>query len=362
MVEMKTGKIRRVTSRIFAVILLILQGAVLDFYLAREKERSWIAWIVTDVFVLAAWVYALAFSYRKKRNSETESYLSDELTIAYVAWIAYTLHLVPQIAVIMKLIGHKLDEETMTFGPNVLLMNFCLTPILFLFLVLALHDTQPSSIRKFYLEKLVATVTIDLFDSVEMLEYLFSKHNLTPVIEHCILSFSCINLFLPTLALYELKHNKFHPSGEVSSISFKFLYICVFLLFVDLPFLVLRLILWHSFDLDVGVLLAKNVLGIILGLVDIAEYLADQRPKKCDHCGKTFDKTSFKSHLQLCVINDEEIEFVDRLKTTEIDKPARTMGSQTLTTAESICEVHRSTIQENKWQREEEDTVFDSTL
>ena len=40
MVEMKTGKIRRVTSRIFAVILLILQGAVLDFYLAREKETQ----------------------------------------------------------------------------------------------------------------------------------------------------------------------------------------------------------------------------------------------------------------------------------------------------------------------------------
>ncbi|KAJ7394736.1 hypothetical protein OS493_000565 [Desmophyllum pertusum] len=129
-------------------------------------------------------------------------------------------------------------------------MNLCLTPMLFLFLIYAHHDAKSHSRRKYYLEKMTAAVTLDLFDSVEMMEYLFDKDKISIELENSILVFSCINIFLPTFALFELKFNKFHDSGEISPISFKFIYICSFMFFVNVPFLVLRLILWHGYHLQ----------------------------------------------------------------------------------------------------------------
>ena len=179
-------------------------------------------------------------------------------------------------------------------------MNLCLTPMLFLFLIYAHHDAKSHSRRKYYLEKMTAAVTLDLFDSVEMLEYLFDKDKITIELENAILAFSCMNIFLPTFALFELKYNKFHESGEISPISFKFIYICSFMFFVNVPFLVLRLILWHGYQLDVSVLLAKNALAIVMGIIEIMEFFGEQRPRRCKVCSKTFAKVFFKSHLKTC--------------------------------------------------------------
>ena len=304
----RAATIRRTLCRIFGIILLAAQGAILDFYLVagNSNKSSWIAWVVTDIIVLLVWTFTMVKSHKRlKKNiaiqkEDDGQLLKDELAYAYLAWIVYALHLVPQAAVIMKLIAHKLDEGTMFFGPNLLKMDFCLTPVLFLFLVFAHHDAKPNSRRKFYLEKLLGMVTLDLFDSVEMLEYLFDKDAIPPSIHNAILVFASINFLLPTLALYELKHNKFHDSGEVSPVSFKLLYICIFLLFVNIPFLVIRLILWHKYHLDISVLLAKNGLGIMLGILEIGEFIGEQRPKRCNTCSKTFIKEFYKPHRENC--------------------------------------------------------------
>jgi len=158
---------------------------------------------------------------------------------------------------------------------------------------------------------MTAAVTLDLFDSVEMLEYLFDRDKITIGLENAILAFSCMNIFLPTFALFELKYNKFHDSGEISPISFKFIYICSFMFFVNVPFLVLRLILWHGYHLDISVLLAKNALGIIMGIIEIMEFFGDQRPRRCENCSRTFAKGFFKSHRQICSLN-EDLEMTAR--------------------------------------------------
>lgn len=196
----------------------------------------------------------------------------DEIKFAFVAWIVYTVHLVPQIATLFKMKTRVFDDENLAFGGNTLKMNLCLTPMLFLFLIYAHHDAKSHSRRKYYLEKITAAVTLDLFDSVEMLEYLFERGSLPTEVETAILVFSCMNIFLPTFALFELKYNKFHDSGEVSPISFRFIYIFSFMFFVNVPFFVLRMILWHKYHLDISVLLAKNALAITLGVLEIFEF------------------------------------------------------------------------------------------
>ena len=296
----KTGMYRRLAARVFAIGLLILQGAILDYYLIAEESSSWFAWIVTDAIVLFTWVFTMWISQRNRRKFGKSSESMDEIKFAYLAWIVYAAHLVPQVATLFKRKASLLEEKRHIFGPNMLKMNLCLTPMLFLFLIYAHHDAKSHSRRKYYLEKMTAAVTLDLFDSVEMLEYLFDKDKITVELENAILAFSCMNIFLPTFALFELKYNKFHESGEISPISFKFIYICSFMFFVNVPFLVLRLILWHGHQLDVSVLLAKNALAIVMGIIEIMEFFGEQRPRRCEVCSKTFAKAFFKSHLKTC--------------------------------------------------------------
>ena len=302
----KTGIYRRIFARALAVSLLVLQGAILDYYLIIEEKSSWgFAWIITDAIVLSAWVFTMWMSHR--RSAGVNLLAKDEIKFAYIAWIVYAAHLVPQVATLFKLKAPVYDDSELVFGPNMLKMNLCLTPMLFLFLIYANHDAKSHSRRKYYLEKMTAAVTLDLFDSVEMLEYLFDKEKITIKLENAILAFSCMNIFLPTFALFELKFNKFHDSGEVSPVSFKLIYVCSFMFLVNVPFLVLRVILWRGYHLDVSVLLAKNVLAVILGIIEIFEFFGEQRPRKCEACKRTFAKHFFKEHCRLCS-QDQNLE------------------------------------------------------
>ncbi|KAJ7363518.1 hypothetical protein OS493_009673 [Desmophyllum pertusum] len=90
-------------------------------------------------------------SHRKSRSPATTA-TKDEIKFAYLAWIVYAVHLVPQVATLFKLKASVLDER-LIFGPNMLKMNLCLTPMLFLFLIYAHHDAKSHSRRKYYLEK-----------------------------------------------------------------------------------------------------------------------------------------------------------------------------------------------------------------
>ena len=304
----KTSIYRRLFATVLAVIFLVLQGIVLDYCLIVRKSSSWwFAWILTDAIVLSAWVYTMWISHRKSQSEEAMS--KDGLKFAYIAWVVYAIHLVPQVATVFKHNVNVFEEEERVFGTNMIKMNLCLTPMLFLFLIYAHHDAKSHSRRKYYLEKITAAVTLDLFDSVEMLEYLFDKEKISIELENAILAFSCMNIFLPTFALFELKFNKFHDNGVVSPISFKFIYICSFMFLVNVPFLVLRLILWHGYHLDVSVLLAKNVLAIMIGIIEIFEFFGEQRPRKCDACSWTFAKDHFKAHRKTCS-RDQKLETI----------------------------------------------------
>ena len=295
----RTAILRRVFARVLTISLLVLQGAILDYYLILERTSSWcFAWIVTDATSLSTWLFLMWTSQRRSQIAHTKA--KDRMKIVYIAWIVYAVLFVPKVVTLFKTKVSLFDDEKPALSPNAFKMNLSITPMLFLFLIFSHHDVKSLSRRKYYLEKLTAAVALDLFDSVEMLEYLFAKEKITITLENAILAFSCLNFFLPTFALFELKFNKFYDSGEVSSISFKFIYICSFMCFVNVPFLVLRLILWHGFHLEVSVLLAKNFLAIVMGLIEIMEFFVEERPKKCVGCQKTFAKGYLKSHRGMC--------------------------------------------------------------
>ena len=331
---------RRVLARILAVSFLILQGVILDYFLIIEESSLWwFAWIITDAIVFFAWVYTMWLSHRKSQSAMAK----DGVKLAYIAWIVYAVHLVPQVATLFKLKAPVYDDEKHVFGPNTLKINLCLTPMLFLFLIYAHHDAKSHSRRKYYLEKITAAVTLDLFDSVEMLEYLFDKEKISIELQNAILAFSCMNIFLPTFALFELRFNKFHDNGEISPISFKFIYICSFMFFVNVPFLVLRLVLWHGYHLDISVLLAKNALAIIMGIVEIFEFFGEQRPRRCESCTRTFSKEFYKEHHRVCSPHQSDLSKVITFEEARNGKDKIVVGSSEKLDSEISTKISKET-------------------
>ena len=180
MARSRRTKYRQVFPRILALIFLIVQGAVLDVHFITEMKTPWrFTWITTDVIVLSTWMYTMWMSTERKSRSVKTAVTEDGTKFAYIAWIVYALHLVPQVATLFRLVTPVYNDKKEVFGPNVIKMNLCLTPMLFLFLIYAHQGARSHSRRKYYLDKITSAVTLDLFDSVEMLQYLFEKEKIT---------------------------------------------------------------------------------------------------------------------------------------------------------------------------------------
>ena len=307
-------KIRNLLPRIIALILLTLQAGLLDYFLIKHENIKWLAWVVTDAFVLVVWTMAMLSSTIPMcdlfRGWLVKNPKGNDFTATYVAWLVYAACFGPQVAVIFKLLAHELDRDDI-LDPNFLKLTLSITPMLFVCLVYSHHKFRESFARKTYVQILVSSVTLDLFDSVEILEYLFDKEFISSSVEIAIIVFSCINFCLPVLALYELKNNKFRETGQVPAISFKLLYVLSFLCFVNIPFLVIRAYLWHTFKLDVSILFAKNILGIIFGFTEIYDYYTETMPTKCVSCKGTFAKSHFKKHMKTCITRREQADQAD---------------------------------------------------
>ena len=319
-------------GKVLCILLLLLQGGVLDYYLVKEsKSSSYLGFITTDVLVLIIWLIVVFIAktrfdiwmklqhpncpkfklrWRSRRNDDQvdaryrEDY-PDELPYAFVAWLAYTsITLVPEVAVIFKNYADKL-EDVKIYGQNILKGALCITPILFLLLVNSHHNAKPHSTRKWYVDKLTGGVTLDLMDSIDFLEILFLNDfviNLPKALENAIIAFACINFFLPTLALLELSVNKF--DGQVRPVSFQVLYSLSYIILVNVPFFVIRLVLWFVYNQDVSVFIAKNIIMTFIYVMDIRESLGPSKPKKCPTCGKLFIPSCLETHRTQCHLTD----------------------------------------------------------
>jgi hypothetical protein len=313
-------KIRNLFPRIIGLLLLTLQAGLLAYFLVDHQSTKWLAWIVSDVFIIIVWTMAMLGSTIPMcglfRGWLVKNPKGNDFTATYVAWLAYAVHFVPQVATIFKVFADELDRDGF-LNPNFLKLTLSITPMLFVCLVYSHHKSRESFARKTYVQILVSSVTLDLFDSVEILEYLFDKEFISSSVEISIIVFACINFCLPVLALYELKHNEFRETGQVPAVSFKLLYVLSFLCFVNIPFLVIRAYLWHAFKLDVSILFAKNILAIYFGFAEIHEYYSETMPTTCDSCNETFAKSYVKNHMKTCIAKTEGVESFETDDVTE---------------------------------------------
>lgn len=306
-----------IVGKAVCIILLILQGAILDVYLVEHHDTNSLGFVATDIIVVAIWIGVMFIAKRKflsklkkvrrrfkkekvdGRDKDPGDY-ADEIPYVFIAWFAYVaITLVPEVAVIFKRFADQLGDAKV-FGQNILKIALCITPMLFLLLVNSHHDSKPYSQRKVYIDKVSAGVTLDLLDSIDILEILFMNDielKLPVGLENAIIVFACLNFFLPTLALLELSAI---VKGQVRSAAFKVMYSISYILLINIPLGAIRIILWTQYNQDVSVFIGKNVIASAIYAFDIYESLGPEKPKQCPTCEKHFAPDVIDGHKNHC--------------------------------------------------------------
>lgn len=235
-------------AKVSCVGLVLFQGILLDVYLVKFHSALWWLWTLVDALLISSWTVLLvviwrAYKKKEKMKREAEDMIDgrdltkfpDEIKHAYLAWIVYALSLIPRVVILYRKDASTLFEHDI-FGPNFLKVATSCTPLIFILLIYALHDGKQVSARKYFLNSMVGTITLDLFDSIDLLEFLFEPEDqfkFPREILDSTLAFACINFLLPALALTEIRVNGF--SGQVSSLPFNIIYKGSNVFLVNLP-------------------------------------------------------------------------------------------------------------------------------
>ena len=247
-------------------VLYGLQSYSLTSYpVVYNSNEGFYALILLFIPALALWIWILC----DDKN----------LNWLFVVWLAYVwFALIPLIGIIFggdDPIENKLNSEAF-FGPNVLKMTLCVSPLL---LLLLLSTGTDSMSYRDLIWLLSLRIALDLFDSVEMLEVVLEEnvvhHNIPRCFEYAIISFACISFIFSPLQLMQVKTNDY---GEWK---YRKLISCAQrtaqTLIVNCVFLGLRLALFLKFGKDASIFIAKNGIIILLSLFEICS--------RCECCG-----------------------------------------------------------------------------
>lgn len=286
----QTQLICELIAFILCVLITSAQLGLIDFYFVHHGQTLlWLLWIVADCLVIAVMCWLLHFAINYSRRCLKRPCASDDdenIQYAFVVWLVYSLVLLAKIATFFpiysaKLIPLPVENETdlaraekppILWGPITLKFILALSAVIFLLLVLSHHYNRLNKPRANYLSYLSSAISIDLLDSVLFLELLVepaiaSKLEANPFLKAVILILACFNFVLPTFSLFKLRYRKGLPSWV--PLPYEKLYALFYLLFVNVPYLVIRAYLWRQVRRDVSIFLMKNLIMITVGMRDV---------------------------------------------------------------------------------------------
>ena len=242
-------------GRLLFFSLMVIQSFFLAAYPAKYEDRvSWYSITVLYLPAILVWFWVLC----KEEN----------LNWLFTVWALYVwLALVPIIIIIFVRVEKQLDGDRF-FGPNVLKMTLCFSPVL---LLLLLNTAMDLTEYRDVIAKLSLSLTLDLFDGIEMLEVVLEEneynHAVPKAFKIAIIVFACLSFVLSPLQLLEIK---FKENGEWKIRSrTATLRIVAQMLFVNFVFLLLRLILSSGYGKDASIFIAKNFITIVNCLLEI---------------------------------------------------------------------------------------------
>lgn len=223
--------------------------------------------IIVAICMLVAVGHTILFWRQTHKGRQTRYGLN--LKFGYVVWLLYS-----------SLTSAKIIFAAYKLPNNVTLnqayrLSLCLSAMVFLLLVMSYHFHQVDHHLQTYLSFLVSTVTLDICDSVQILDLLYQPHLIKVIstVKIVTLVLVTINFVLPTAALFDLQLREF----PFTRLPWDKLYSLSYILVVNVPYLCLRLYIWatdnHPQTIttpESGVIfLVKNVIMIIVATRDI---------------------------------------------------------------------------------------------
>eukprot|EP00117_Sycon_ciliatum_P050244 scpid71472/ scgid35488/ len=347
---------RVLISRVLIFLLLAVQGAILDAFLIHNRSELNYAWIACDLVVLFVWAVLIVeprlpqlivsrcvYGCCATRGRNATDGHHRELRTMWVSWLVYScVSLGPRVGVAYYTVAPDLSVEPF-LGSNLLKFSIALTAALFLCLIYAHVGAEPYTYEKFYLERMQTGVVLDIFDSGEFLDIFFTEERrdeggeefvFTRALQIAIIVFGVVNLVAPFVALVEVerKHRPEHRyslgAHRWSNTKLIYLYLNTFV--VNLPFAILRIVLWVGHDKEVSVLLVKNIIFIIMNVMDISEYYGEV--ERCPTCHDFYPLSRLPEHNSACRVrhnstrsagqqpvamgNDDAVGLVQRADTT----------------------------------------------
>ena len=251
-------------GRLIFFSLLMIQSGFLSAYPATYQGRKMAALCLLCFPALLYWIRCLC----------TEASL---LRMFYTWGLYLVVFLIPMIATIFAVAGDELDK-TKFLGPNTLKVILCLTPVLFLFLPNTASGLSESDDYRQLAFRLTIQVTIDLFDTVEMLDIVLDEnknsHGIPKWGGRLMVAVACFSFLL---SLLQMAENKL-VDGEVEQ--WKRLAIIrnvVQMVCVNLVFMVIRLVIFFKYKKEESIFIAKNGIAIYFSALEIYSIRRSQR-------------------------------------------------------------------------------------
>lgn len=358
---------RKLTLHALLTLILIathaVQGVILNLFFIMASRHSILPyfWFVADFLVVLFFAMTMIRSYRHWKKADgkhvkrksfaklSESrrspsifrryiLLLGEHPMSYISWLLYSLLLVLKITLIFKMeLVNQLDPDSF-LGPQVMKMALALTAFAFFIFVEGHYDAARNTDRALYIAGLVKGNAFEVFDSITFLSLLFVAETgmlFSFAYENAIIVFGCITLLLPNFCLYKLSHNDY---GLIkTNVTMSFVYKMLHLFLVNIPYMIVRIYLWSTMGQEVSIFLVKNVLHIILALLDCSTDIQTIRARWLSQNSKTKNNVTNTTNLSNSGAPDinlsplskdtEEFEDVDLSN----DKSSTTADSRTVT-------------------------------
>lgn len=242
--------------------LIITQCIFLSAYLAKYEGSS--KWYFTATSFGPAVLFWILRLFLK------------ELYLGYLfrIWVLYIVAFVINIAMVFGFVGDRIDK-TEFLGPNVLKGILCITPPLLLLLLNTgdLYDSDGNEKKEKERElvsKLCFPMAVDLFDGIEMIDIVLEEREhdigIPKAFGAAMIALACLSMFLSP---WQMAENELTEEGPKIRLRPAFYRNIAQIICVNLPFLVIRAVVFFMFGKDESIFIAKNTIAIVLSILEI---------------------------------------------------------------------------------------------
>ena len=250
--------------------LIITQCYFLSAYLANyEGTSNWYLMVFSFGPAVFVWIFFLFFD-------------ALYLGCLFQIWGLYIVALVVNIAMVFGKVGDRIDK-TEFLGPTVLEMVLCITPLLLLLLLNTGDLDDSDDEEREIVSKLCFPMAVDLFDGIEMIDIVLEEREhdfgIPKAFSTAMIVFACLSILASPWQMEEIKRTKEGPEIRVCTALCRNI---VQIVLVNLPFLVIRAVVFFKFGKDESIFIAKNGIAIILSIMEICNLLRLRRVRQED--------------------------------------------------------------------------------